>query len=745
MKKKVLLGALLCLFSAQFLNAQQANLNGSACPLPPVTTPIGQGSPALATLAVVGCPGPTPTPTPTPIPTPTPVTGTIEPKYVVLTVTYAPPGASSSVTYSNSTLLGTSSSVTNSFTNDVNLTASITTGFSLFGLFGGQTTQTASTQLTQQTDTSSTVAVNETTNTSTTIRGPASSAIGLDHDEDIIWVWLNPVTSFTINSSSNFTWTGFGFDQNDPVGTTDILGIPVKYLNGHAPMPSDIADVLARRWAPRTLCTSTDPACVGGTKDPGLDASDLAAILQADPFASPSYVVNIPTGSNCTADKRFCRTTNQNLQYSPPPPGGQPITQTFSIQHQATATEGQGATDTRKVGIGTQGSISGSFFVSLSAKLMITDTLTWSNRWNAMSTSQTGQTATASITGPSSSDNYTGPVEFEIFQDNIYGTFMFGFIPPPTFTLSASPGSQSVVQGGSCANYTASIGALVSGFASTVSFNVTGVPANATASFSPASITGAGSSTLTVCAPSTTALGASTLTINAVSGIEVHGAPVTFAVTNFTIGATPSSRSVVVGGSASYTVSTTAQSGFSGAVSLSASGLPAGASAVFTPASITGAGSSTLSIATSAATPPGTYTPCIAASSGGVTHSVCVTLTATAVPTGDFTLSATPSSQTVAAGDSAFYTVSTGVTGGFNGVVTLSASNPAGLSVGVSPGSITGAGSASLSVFTDSTTAAGTYQITVTGTSGSLSHSVSVTVKVTNFTDGCGTGHTVCP
>ena len=79
--------------------------------------------------------------------------------------------------------------------------------------------------------------MNETTSTSTTIRGPSSSAVGLDHDEDIIWVWLNPVVSFTINSATNFTWTGYGFDQNDPAGTTDVLGIPVKFLNGHAAMP----------------------------------------------------------------------------------------------------------------------------------------------------------------------------------------------------------------------------------------------------------------------------------------------------------------------------------------------------------------------------------------------------------------------------------------------------------------------------------------------------------------------------
>src|SRR6185437_15265089 len=117
---------------------------------------------------------------------------------------------------------------------------------------------------------------------------------------------------------------------------------------------TDVADVLARRWSPRLPCNSTDPFCAtDGTEDPGLNANDLVAILAADPFANSSYVINIPAGSNCTADARFCRTTNQNLQYEPPPAGGQPITQSYSMIHQTTDMAGQTATDTRQVTFGT--------------------------------------------------------------------------------------------------------------------------------------------------------------------------------------------------------------------------------------------------------------------------------------------------------------------------------------------------------------------------------------------------------
>ena len=77
-----------------------------------------------------------------------------------LTVTYAPPGSASSVTYSNSTMLGTSSMVSNSFTNDVKVTASIDRRVLPFWAVQDCITAFDSyAQLTQETDTSSSVAL----------------------------------------------------------------------------------------------------------------------------------------------------------------------------------------------------------------------------------------------------------------------------------------------------------------------------------------------------------------------------------------------------------------------------------------------------------------------------------------------------------------------------------------------------------------------------------------------------------
>jgi len=84
-----------------------------------------------------------------------------------------------------------------------------------------------------------------------------------------------------------------------------------------------------------------------------------------------------------------------------------------------------------------------------------------------------------------------------------------------SFTFSASPASQTTSPGGST-TYTAAVTAQ-GNFAGTVSLSVSGLPAGATASFSPATISGSGSSTLTVVASSSTALGTYPLTITAYS------------------------------------------------------------------------------------------------------------------------------------------------------------------------------------------------------------------------------------
>jgi hypothetical protein len=93
---------------------------------------------------------------------------------------------------------------------------------------------------------------------------------------------------------------------------------------------------------------------------------------------------------------------------------------------------------------------------------------------------------------------------------------------------------------------------------------------------------------------------------------------------DFTVTATPASRTIVRGGSSSYTTSITPSGGFTGLVTLSVSGLPAGTSASFAPNPASD--SSLLSVTTASNAKVGTYTLTITATSGSLVHNTTVSL-----------------------------------------------------------------------------------------------------------------------
>jgi uncharacterized membrane protein len=297
------------------------------------------------------------------------------------------------------------------------------------------------------------------------------------------------------------------------------------------------------------------------------------------------------------------------------------------------------------------------------------------------------------------------------------------------FSLSVTPSSQTV-EGGQSTSYTATIAAF-NGYTGTVSFSVSGLPAGATAMFTPASVTTSGSSTLAISTTAgTTPAGNYVLTVTGTDGTLTHTANVDLSVADFTISATPSSQTTVVGSSASYTVTSTALDGFTGTLSFSVTGLPPFATATFTPATVTGSGSSTLSIATTANTPAAVYSLTVTATDGINSHSVPLTLVVD--PVGDFSLTVSPTSQTIGQGQNIGYGVTVSSAGGFTAVVSMSVSGlPAGATATLSPSSVQGSGLVSLAITTAANTPAGTYTFTITGTSGPLVHTTTATLIVT--------------
>jgi len=312
---------------------------------------------------------------------------------------------------------------------------------------------------------------------------------------------------------------------------------------------------------------------------------------------------------------------------------------------------------------------------------------------------------------------------------NAYRTLSYcGASDTPGFFLSASQASISAVIGGSTSTQISVTPQ--GGFAGEVTFSATGLPAGATALFSPPSWTGSGSSLLTLTTSSTSPAGSYPITIHGISGSLEHTQSLNLTVNapDFTVSASPGSVTAPVGGSTGSSISVMAQFGFNGVVNLTASGMPAGVSASFLPDSVKGAGGATLTLAATASAVPGIYLITVQGLSGSLGHLATVLLTVTSP---DFSVSASPGSFAVATGATSGSTISVSALNGFTGIVNLSAIGlPVGVTASFSPTSVTGAGSSAMTLTASPSTAPGLYPITVQGASGALTRTTTVNLTV---------------
>ena len=416
----------------------------------------------------------------------------------------------------------------------------------------------------------------------------------------------------------------------------------------------------------------------------------------------------------------------------------------------------------------------------------------------------------------------------------------------PDFSVTLSPSSQTIPQGGNT-TYSAIIQP-ISGFNSTVSFNVTGLPSGASAVFNPATLAGSGTSTMTVSASSTAATGAYPITVTATSGALTHSAVTSLSITqagtspaiNFNSGFAQTGMQfnghTKLNGTRLQLTDTTANnevasafwgapvnvSGFStdfgfqitnpnadgftfaiqdnSAVAIGLSGsslgygtMPKSVAVKFDFHDNAGEGNNSTGLYINGATPtiPATtlgggvnlhsgdifqthlgydgtrLTMSIAdtaipgetfsfswlvdipstvgaptafvgftAGTGGSTATQEIlgwTYTpTTATSNSDFSVAVTPSSQSTSQGGSTTYTASITPSNGFTGNVSLSVSGlPTGASGSFAPTSVAGSGSSTLTVTTTSTTATGTYPLTITATSGTVNHSASTSLLIT--------------
>ena len=195
------------------------------------------------------------------------------------------------------------------------------------------------------------------------------------------------------------------------------------------------------------------------------------------------------------------------------------------------------------------------------------------------------------------------------------------------------------------------------------------------------------------------------------------------------------------GSSATSTITVTSVNGLSGTVNLKLAVNPAGPVVSLTQLSVRlvsgGSASSILMISIPSSTQPGIYSITVTGTDGP-THPVILTIFVTR-PVPDFSLNIIPNSQTVAAGQSASYNISLTSLNGFSGNVTLTTSSQPGLSPSLNPTVLVlnsgGSASSILTITTTSATSPATYRVSITATSGSTTHSATITLVVTPAPD----------
>jgi len=395
-----------------------------------------------------------------PAPPPAADTGFINPKYVVVGVTYAPPGSSSHVEYTNTTSVGNTTTISNSFSNDAGF--SISTAWSAginAGWFGSsiQVTATESTDLTTGSSGSNTTTISKASTVAYQTNGTPTEA-PVNSDYDYIWLWLNPELFITYTAPvggnpGSVVLTGYGMDPNDPAtglpqsgipytSGPDIIEVQVGCLNGHFSCGSDLqwsngegpgsfvtSGLLARNWQ-----SAANGYYWPAGEQAGLSFNDVCQILTFDPLAATPG--QCPTQNDYTLLNSLPQTTSDGrfskLPYDPPNPIQYPIgggTESYNMVQTSTQGVSTGQSTQIKQAFSVSEQFKSQAFFGLvddSTTFKESDTLTWNYSKLSTLTTSTSLTNALSITGPPDTPAYPSnqPVEFIGYQDNTFGTFL---------------------------------------------------------------------------------------------------------------------------------------------------------------------------------------------------------------------------------------------------------------------------------------------------------------------------------
>jgi len=373
--------------------------------------------------------------------------GSINVKYAVLAVMYAPPGTNAQTNYARydvSSLVGTSVDLSGSFQSSVtyavgsNLAANSPITPAGTGAIGTPT-------FTNQRDTTTAVSFNKIAGQPLEV--DAAATAGVDHAQDVILVWLNPVANFAAtgngSQTSGVTCNGFSYDTADAnVTGMDLIRLTVAQLRNPGLIDGGTLQRLQRGW---------DPSGLGA-----LNATDYATILARDPLA---------VGGTNIDPARFEQFTSVPYQW------GMFFNGQFGA-YGSTSYQGTQASDIFQVAYAPRSSNSSAFNSAFSAVVKNGAQLTWRNQYSQTRSQTTLASGAASTEGPSGTESFPGGNPnlvssdyLTVLKDNIFGTFLFAsnqssssFVPitpcrAVDTRLAAGPLGGPMLSGGTTRNF----------------------------------------------------------------------------------------------------------------------------------------------------------------------------------------------------------------------------------------------------------------------------------------------------